>query len=81
MFGKKRKTELEIPEIDELETELKRVRYRRHRSGSGGSGCNTVASGLADLWYIYGAYINEWEYCGICKGKRLSAGRCHSVLL
>lgn len=29
MFGKKRKTELEIPEIDELETELKRVRYRR----------------------------------------------------
>ena len=26
---KKRKTELEIPEIDELETELKRVRYRR----------------------------------------------------
>lgn len=29
MFGKKRKTELEIPEIDELERELKRVRYRR----------------------------------------------------
>lgn len=29
MFGKKRRTKLEIPEIDELETELKRVRYRR----------------------------------------------------
>lgn len=29
MFREKRKTKLEIPEINELESELKRVRYRR----------------------------------------------------
>lgn len=64
MFGKKRKTELEIPEIDELETELKRVRYRRQYFSALRSTVYTlitvaaVAVLVATLWFpvlqIYG---------------------------
>ena len=67
MFGKKRKTELEIPEIDELETELKRVRYRRQYFSALRSTVYTlitvaaVAVLVATLWLPVLQMVHLWR--------------------